>query len=173
MKCPLCHPYMTVSQGFKTASTEVPDETIGHPRQRMVPQWFKYSSQSAMEDYLENHYWAKVRFTFFVPRNYTQDSRERISPQSYQVLTSSHWKGMTNERVSLSVSDVCQFYDVEEENVVTELKVFHSSYALSSSNVKAVLRCLKDNEVESGYADYASQNMCYNPNDNYFSSYKC
>ena len=56
----------------------------------------------------------------------------------------SHWKGMTNDRVALSFRNVCRLYDVEGENVVTELKVFHSSYALPPSNVKDVLKCLKD-----------------------------
>ena len=51
---------------------------------------------------------------------------------------------MTNDRVALSFRNVCRLYDVEGENVVTELKVFHSSYALPPSNVKDVLKCLKD-----------------------------
>lgn len=75
---------------------------------------------------------------------------------------------MTNDGVSLSVKDVCHFYDVEEENVVTKLKVFHSSYALPSSNARVVLSCLKDNNVESDYADDVPQSLCYNPDDSCF-----
>lgn len=44
---------------------------------------------------------------------------------------------------------MCQFYDVEEENLITELKVFQSSYALPSNNVTAALKCLEGNDVES------------------------
>lgn len=44
---------------------------------------------------------------------------------------------------------MCQFYDVDEENLITELKVFHSSYALPSNNVTAALKCLGENDVES------------------------
>lgn len=43
---------------------------------------------------------------------------------------------------------MCQFNDAEEENVVTELKMFHSSWSLPSGNVKAMLRHLKDNDVD-------------------------
>ena len=44
---------------------------------------------------------------------------------------------------------MCEFYDVDEENLITELKVFHASYVLHSNNVTAALKCLGENDVES------------------------
>ena len=75
------------------------------------------------------------------------------------VNTPSNWKGMTNDR----------FYDMEEDSIVTELKLAHSSYALSTSNVQAMLTCLKENDVDRHSvpkADKTSQNICYIASDN-------
>ncbi|KAK0135048.1 hypothetical protein N1851_029137 [Merluccius polli] len=111
-----------------------------------------------MEDYqvqdLEEHYRGKVFFTLLdiLSQELHRRFKEKDDTPTGSILSglhcliSSHWKGMTNDRDALSIRDVCQFY-VEEEHV-TKLKVFHSSYALPSSNIKAVLRCLKDNDVD-------------------------
>lgn len=40
---------------------------------------------------------------------------------------SGHWKEMTNDGAAPSARDVCFFYDVEEQNDVTALKVLNSS----------------------------------------------
>lgn len=56
---------------------------------------------------------------------------------------------MTNARAAASVKDMCQFYDVVQENFLTELKVFYASYTLPSSHVSARVKCLKENDVES------------------------
>ena len=62
-------PFFLKAEGnAKAARTEVPDEILGQARRRKVPQKYKYSTQSAMEDYqaqdLEEHYRVKVFFTF-------------------------------------------------------------------------------------------------------------
>ncbi len=38
---------------------------------------------------------------------------------------------------------------IEEEKVFTELKVFHASFSFTKNNVQEMLKCLKDNEIES------------------------
>ncbi|CAB1445280.1 unnamed protein product, partial [Pleuronectes platessa] len=131
----------------EAAGIEVPDEIPGQARRRKVPQKYKYSTKSATEDYqaqdLEEHYRGKVFFTFL--DTLSQELHRRFKGKDetptglilsglHCLTIPSHWKGMTNDRVARSVKDVCRFYDVEEENVVTELKVFHSSYALPPSN---------------------------------------
>ena len=90
-----------------------------------------------------------LTFSTYSPRSYTGGEGWHTNWVNYFRASlpyhpPSHWKGMTNDRVALSFRNVCRLYDVEGENVVTELKVFHSSYALPPSNVKDVLKCLKD-----------------------------
>ena len=38
-----------------------------------------------------------------------------------------NWKCMTNDRAAQSFKDGCQFYDMEEDGIFTELKVPHPS----------------------------------------------
>ena len=154
--------FLKAKGNSEAAGIEVPDEIPGQARRRKVPQKYKYSTKSATEDYqaqdLEEHYRGKVFFTFL--DTLSQELHRRFKGKDetptglilsglHCLTIPSHWKGMTDNGVARSVKDVCRFYDVEEENVVTELKVFHSSYALPPSNVKAVLKCLKDNDVQS------------------------
>lgn len=47
----------------------------------------------------------------------------------------------------ITVRDVCRFYDVEEQNAVTDINVFYSSHALPTSNVQVMQRCLKNTHV--------------------------
>lgn len=83
------------------------------------------------------------------------------------LTVSRHWKGKLDDKAAASINNMCQFYDVEEKNIITELKVFHSSYALLSNNVTAALKCLGENDVESVFPsvtmllkmfDYTSNN---------------
>ena len=111
-----------------------------------------------MEDYqaqdLEEHYWGKVFFTLLdiLSQELHRRFKEKDDTPTGSILSglhcliSSHGKGMTNYTDALSIRDVCQFY-VEEEHV-TKLKVFHSSYALPSSNPAISKGCLKDNNVD-------------------------
>ena len=55
---------------------------------------------------------------------------------------------MTNDRAAQSFKDVCQFCDTEEDSIITTLKVLHSSYALTTSNVQALLKRLKENVAD-------------------------
>ena len=95
------------------------------------------------------------------PMSYTEDSRERMTHllgQSYQVFTAllSHVTGREklDDKAAASVKHMCEFYDVDEENLITELKVFHASYLLHSNNVKAALKCLGENDVESVFPSF-------------------
>lgn len=51
--------------------------------------------------------------------------------------------------LNLSVS---KFYWIEEEKILTELKVFHASYSFPKGNVQEMLKCLKDNDIESVFS---------------------
>ena len=146
----------------EAAGIEVPEEIPGQARRRKVPQKYKYSSKSATEDYqaqdLEEHYRGKVFFSFLDRLSHELHRRFKgkndtptgsILSGLHCLTVSRHWKGKLDDKAAASVKHMCQFYDVDEENLITELKVFHSSYALPPNNVAAALKCLGENDVAS------------------------
>ncbi|XP_058616362.1 uncharacterized protein LOC131530227 [Onychostoma macrolepis] len=67
----------------------------------------------------------------------------------HSLTVASKWsKGVEPVDAEL-VRTVSKFYGIEEEKVFTELKVFHASYSFTKNNVQEMLKCLKDNEIES------------------------
>ena len=73
---------------------------------------------------------------------------------------------MKNDRAAQAVKDACQLYDMEEDSIVTELKVLHPSYALPNSNVIAMLTCLKVNDVDTVFPKLTKLfKICYIASD--------
>lgn len=111
---------------------------------RKVPKRSKYSPQSATDDYQSPRLRTALLGIYF--HILSQEPHQRhLSTSSLQPYLKSlkghgKWHGW-------SFRYVCQFYDVKEEILSSELMVFHLSHALPCRNVKA-LRYLKDNNVE-------------------------
>lgn len=72
----------------------------------------------------------------------------------HSLTVASKWsKGVEPGDVEL-VRTVSKFYGIEEEKIFTELKVFHASYSFPKSTVQEMLKCLKDNEIESVFSSF-------------------
>lgn len=64
----------------------------------------------------------------------------RFNLCSQRAANPRNWKGMTNVRAAQPfMDDVCQFCDIKEDSIVTELRVVHSYYALPTSHAQAML----------------------------------
>ncbi len=146
----------------EAAGIEFPDKIPGESRPRKIPARYKYSSKSTGEDHhpenLEEFYRTRVYYTFV--DTITQEMLRRFKGKDnsstgiilkglHSLTVASNWsKGVEPGDAEL-VRTVSKFYGIEEEKVFTELKVFHASYSFTKNNVQEMLKCLKDNEIES------------------------
>lgn len=137
---------------MEAAGTEVPKEIPGQARHRNVPQKYKYSSKSVTKEYQIQDSLPSLTSCPMLHRRFKEKNDTptgSILSGLHCLTVSRHWKGKLDDKAAASINNMCQFYDVEEENIITELKVFHSSYALLSNNITAALKCLGENDVES------------------------
>ncbi|GAA6092481.1 zinc finger MYM-type protein 1-like [Tachysurus ichikawai] len=123
---------------------------------------YKYSSKSTGEDHhpenLEEFYQTRVYYTFL--DTISQEMLRRFKGKDecstgiilkclHSLTVASKWSKLVEPCDAELVRTVSKFYGIEEEKVFTELKVVHASYSFTKSNVQEMLKCLKDNEIES------------------------
>lgn len=150
----------------EAAGIAFPDKIPGETRPRKIPTRYKYSSKSTGEDHypenLEEFYRTRVYYTFLrdgqemVRRFKGKDNSSTgiILKGLHSLTVASKWsKGVEPGDVEL-VRTVSKFYGIEEEKIFTELKVFHASYSFPKSTVQEMLKCLKDNEIESVFSSF-------------------
>ena len=143
----------------KAESFNIPVPTVvpGQERKRKVPVRYQHnptvSQVGAQFESVEAYFRSSVYFTFLDIM--TEEMNRRFkgentgSPtsriiESFQPLTvHANWVGTPNTEATEAVHILCEFYGEDEEQLKTELKVFHSSF--TSKNLQEMFVILREN----------------------------
>lgn len=143
----------------KAESFNIPVPTVvpGQERKRKVPVRFQHnptvSQVGAQFESVEAYFRISVYFTF-LDIIMTEEMNRRFKGEntgshtsriieSFQPLTDANWVGTPNTEAMEAVHILCEFYGEDEEQLKTELKVFHSSF--TSKNLREIFSILKEN----------------------------
>uniref|UniRef100_A0A8C2E6A8 HAT C-terminal dimerisation domain-containing protein n=1 Tax=Cyprinus carpio TaxID=7962 RepID=A0A8C2E6A8_CYPCA len=120
----------------------------------------QYCSTSATEDHqpqtLEEYYRGRMYFTFMgsliqvIHRRFKgKGNTDKIVMSLHCLTEPSKWKDTANAEALNAAHTFCEFYGFqeEEEQLLTELRVFHSSYTCSQISSHAILETFKDFEA--------------------------
>uniref|UniRef100_A0A8C1LI83 HAT C-terminal dimerisation domain-containing protein n=1 Tax=Cyprinus carpio TaxID=7962 RepID=A0A8C1LI83_CYPCA len=120
----------------------------------------QYCSTSATEDHqpqtLEEYYRGRMYFTFLdsliqeLHRRFKgKGNTDKIVMSLHCLIEPSKWKDTANAEALNAAHTFCEFYGFqeEEEQLLTELRVFHSSYTCSQISSHAILETFKDFEA--------------------------
>ncbi len=140
-------------------SSEVP----GQARRRKVPEKFKFAATSATTDHafpsLLEYYGVKVHYVFVdtmiqeLQRCFKggDNSIWDILHAFHCMVVPENWKTTSIPTAAhQAVKKLCHFYNIEEEDkLLTELKVFHTSYSCPPPvNVSSILSAVKVNNAQ-------------------------
>ena len=155
--------YQNAVQQANDTDIKVPDKIPGQSRQRKVPTGFRDSLRSTTEDQplqnLEEFYRLKVYNIFLdsldkeIRRRFKGKDEEKtgkILKSLHSLVLPLNWKAggdLESSKVQ-NLEALCKFYGFEKEDkLLTELKVFHSSYTFQKNNLMSTLNCIKENNV--------------------------
>lgn len=155
--------YKQATEKAASVGLDLPSEVPGQARRRKVPEKFKFAATSATTDHafptLQEYYRVKVYYVFV--DTMIQELRRRFKGgdnsiweilHAFQCLVvPEYWKTASIPTAAhQAVKKLCHFYNIEEEDkLLTELKVFHTSYSCPPPvNVSSVLSAVKENNAQ-------------------------
>lgn len=143
----------------KAESLDIPVPTVvpGQERKRKVPVRFQHSptvSQvGAQFESVEAYFRSSVYFTFLdtmteeLNRRFKGDNTgsptARIIQSFHSLTVHANWVSTPNAEAKEAVHILCDFYGEDEDQLKTELKVFHSSFP--AKDLKEIFAILREN----------------------------
>ncbi|XP_019212484.1 zinc finger MYM-type protein 1 isoform X2 [Oreochromis niloticus] len=149
--------FRCASEKAESFNIPVPTVVPGQERKRKVPVRFQHSTTvsqvGAQFESVEAYFRSGVYFTFLdimtgeLNRRFKGDNTGSPTAriiQSFQPLTvHANWVGPPNPEAIEAVHILCEFYGEDEDQLKTELKVFHSSF--SSKDLREIFLILREN----------------------------
>ncbi len=155
--------YKQATDKAASMGLDLPSEVPGQSRRRKVPEKFKFAATSATTDHafptLQEYYCVKVYYVFVDTMIQELQRRFKGGDNSiWEILHGFHclvvpenWKTASIPTAAhQAVKKLCHFYNIKEEDkLLTELKVFHTSYSCPPPvNVSSILSAVKENNAQ-------------------------
>ena len=149
--------FQGASEKAEALNIPLPTVVPGQERKRKVPVRFNQSTTASQVsdeiDSLESYYRKNVYYTFIdtltaelnriFHRSITGSPTGSIIRSFHSLTVCANWTSTPNPEAEEAVHVLCDFYEENEDQLKTEVKVFHSSFP--SKNLQEILAIVEEN----------------------------